>query len=136
MKFYLEEGIDSTEKVSPWTSAEQKRTIDASDMVWFYYRERDYYKQESEVIYREELGDEYSHYSGKEVTISKCWFVYSESWDEEHNRVPRGKRVPTTIYYSVAIDGDLLDENVLGYKTKTDAMHALKIELQYMRKTR
>ena len=125
---------EKAQNLKPWSSAEKKR----SDEI-------------SEVIYNlEHAGDEwcefYDYGDGEEVKviefapptckktevcIYKNWLVYAKNWDENDNRVKRGARVKGTTYYDVADDGDVINENYIGYKTLADAEHAAEIYMQY-----
>lgn len=123
--------------VKDWSEAEQKRTDETGKMVNKYLyaggEYGEYYEQDGEDVYTDEIGEEYGAREGTEVVISKEWFIYNRNWDENDNRVKKGKKVPGTIYYTVSINGEVLDENVGGYKTLADAKHALELELDYIK---
>lgn len=118
----------------PWSAAEQKRAQEISDMLLSYLRKDDIYDTESEEVYSRELGSDYGVREGTEVAIDKSHVVYAKSYDEDGNRVKRGAKVPGTVHYTVGIGGEILDENVIGYKTLEDAKHALFLELEAMKK--
>ena len=126
-------------EVKPWSVAEQKRTEEASKMVHSYlYAGEDkefmeFYDTDGEEVYTQKLGKEYGTRDNVEAVIMKEWFIYKHNWDENDNRVKKGKRVPGSIFYTVAIDGEVIDENVAGYKTEADARHALEITLDWMK---
>lgn len=121
-----------------WSKAEQKRTEETSRMVndylWAGGEWSEYYDTEGEQVFSQELSAaEYGYRDGIEATITKEHFVYKQNWDENDNRVKRGKTVTGSTFYTVGIDGEVLDENVAGYKTLADAKHALALELDYVK---
>lgn len=124
--------------IKPWSASEEKRTQETSRMVIDYEYAgdgewREYYDTDYEEVFAQTLGDEYGTRSNVEAIITKEWFYYNRNWDENENRVKKGKRVTGSTFYSVAIDGNILDENVAGYKTLADAKHALELELDFMK---
>ena len=128
------------DNLKPWSKSEQRRTEETSKMIDKYLRINEdngyeIYEQDSEEVYNLELPmSEYGLRDGLPVWIYKEWFKYAQSRDENYNRVTKGKKVTGTTSYGVSIDGDILDENVLGYKTYADAKHALDLYLDALKK--
>lgn len=119
-----------------WSAAEQKRTEETSKMVDRYLNAGgewgEYYDTKGEEVFSQELSNaEYGLKDGIEVTITKEYFVYNHNYDENDRRVKMGKKVTGSTYYTVGIDGEVLDENVGGYKTYADAKHALDLDLDW-----
>lgn len=126
------------DKLKPWSKAEQKRTEEISKKIHQLYNAgesfAEYYDTDGEDVYTQTLSkEEYGFRDGTEATITKEWFIYAQNWDENDRRVKKGKRVTDSTFYTVGIDGEILDENVLGYKTFADAKHALDLELDWFR---
>ena len=122
-------------KLKPWSTAEKKRAEEISKIVADYINDYpEYYETVAEEVYSKELGPEYGVRDGVDATIYREQVVYSQNWDEHDNRVKKGARIPGTVYYGVGIYGEILDENVIGYKTFDDAKHALDLELARMKK--
>lgn len=128
--------------IKPWSEAEEKRTQETSQMVIDYENAgdgewREYYDTDYEEVFTQTLPcNEYgirARDNYVEATIAKEWFFYNRNYDENENRVKKGKKVTGSTFYTVAIDGDMLDENVAGYKTLADAKHALELELDFMK---
>lgn len=123
--------------IKAWSAAEEKRTQETSQMVIRYEYAggewREYYDTDGEEVFTDEIGKEYGVREGTEIVIYKEWFTYNKNWDENDRRVKKGKRVTGSTFYSVAIYGDILDDNVAGYKTLADAKHALELELDFMK---
>ena len=119
-----------------WSAAEQKRTDETSKMVDRYLNAGgewgEYYDTVGEEVFSQELSNaEYGLRDGIEATITKEYFIYNHNYDENDKRVKMGKKVTGSTYYTVGIDGEVLDENVGGYKTYADAKHALDLELDW-----
>ena len=123
--------------IKAWSAAEEKRTQETSQMVSRYENAGgewyEYYDSDMEEVFTDEIGEEYGVREGTEIAIYKEWFIYNKNWDENDRRVKKGKRVTGSTFYSVGINGDILDENVSGYKTLADAKHALELELDFMK---
>ena len=64
--------------------------------------------------------------------IHKDWVVNAGHFNENGRRVAKGKKIPNTTYYSVSDDGMIIEENVIGYATLSDARHAAMIYLSYI----
>ena len=121
-------------KLKPWSSSEQRRAEEISNLVWPYLRNDQFYETTYTVVYQAEIGEEYGVREGTEVVIAREQVVYAQNWDENDNRVKKGKAIPGTVHYTVGIYGEILDENLIGYKTFEDAKHALDLELDRMKK--
>lgn len=125
--------------IKEWSTAEENRTKETTKMVDSYLYAGDsgefmeYYDTVGDDVYTQRLGEEFGTRESTEATIMKEQFTYAQNWDENDNRVKKGKKISGTIYYTVAIDGETLNENVAGYKTLADAKHALALELDYMK---
>lgn len=118
--------------IKAWSSAEEKRSQETSEMINKYYHNEDIYEEVyGDEVFSQELGPEYGFREGTEANIHKNHWTYVHGWDENDNYVKRGAKVKGSTYYSVGVDGDILNENVLGYKTLADAKHALALELDY-----
>ena len=85
-------------------------------------------------MYSTEIGKDYGVREGTECAVFREQVIYAQNWDESDNRVKQGSAVPGTVYYTVSINGEILDENIIGYKTYNDAKHALDLELARMKK--
>lgn len=139
MKRYIksETSIDVL-KNKPWTAAEDARTKEVSEMINSKLNEGgwcEYYDQDSEDSDVEVIEFSIPGRRDSEITITKSWLTYVHSWDENENRVKRGGKVPGTVYYSVGDDGDIIDENYLGYKTLADARHAAALYMKSIEDT-
>lgn len=121
-------------KLKPWSSAEQRRAEKISSEVYDYLINPDFYDTVSEEVYNKEIGEEYGVREGTEATIDRVQVIHSSSYDQNDNRVKKGKPIPGTVHYVAAIYGEILDENLIGYKTFDDAKHALDLELDRMKK--
>lgn len=119
--------------LKPWTASEQKRAEEISAKI-YPYATSEYYDTIYKEMYSEEIGPEHGVREGTEVAIFKEQMVYSGKYDENGNRVKEGATIPGTIHYTVSIYGEVLDENLIGYKTYEDAKHALDLELARMKK--
>lgn len=126
-------------ELKPWSEAEERRTKETSNMVHRYNTASNdfgevYESDNFEDVYEMELNEaEYGVRDGVPATITKQNFVYATGWDENENRVKRGKSVAGSTFYTVSINGEILNEDVLGYKTLGDAKHALELELDHMK---
>ena len=120
-------------KLKPWSAAEQLRAQQISEKVYPYLVSQFYDTTFSEV-YTDEIGEEYGVREGTEVEILREQVIYAQNWDESDNRVKKGAVIPGTVHYTVGINGEVLDENLIGYKTFDDAKHALDLELDRMKK--
>lgn len=134
---YIGPRKDVKKKVKPWSTAEQKRAEQISSVVadylskgpeWGYY-----YDTDGQEVYSVPLGG-YGYRDDKEATITRMYVIHAQNWDENDRRVKKGSQVPGTVHYSVGLDGEILDENVIGYKTFEDAKHALELELDRLKK--
>lgn len=134
---YIGPRKDVVKKVKPWSVSEANRAEKISSIVvdylnrgpeWGYY-----YDVDGQEVYSVPLGD-YGYREDKEANISRMYVVYAQNYDENDRRVKKGSQVPGTVHYSVGLDGEILDENVIGYKTFEDAKHALEIELDRLKK--
>ena len=118
----------------PFSAAEQKRTDAINDKLKNYL----FIDGEYGEVYEEEGIDEVEKYEvynpwkkrDTELTIYKNHLVYATNYDENDRRVKQGKAIPGTIYYDVAEDGDVIDENLIGYATLDDARHAAMIYMK------
>lgn len=123
--------------IKEWSFAEENRTQETSRMILDYENAggewREFYDTDGEEVFTQELGAEYGTRTGVEAQITKEWFFYNRNWDENDRRVKQGKKVAGSTFYSVSINGEILNENVAGYKTLADAKHALQLELDYMK---
>lgn len=120
----------------PWSPAEDKRTKEHSRKLYDLVNTDGWGE-----IYEENGIDEVESYNvvsnwgpnkGRQgqVTIYKNNIVYAGNYDENDRRVKQGKAIPGTTYYDVAHDGDMIDENIMGYATLNDARHAAMIYIK------
>ena len=126
--------------IKPWSDAEERRTRETSDMIVRLDNAgedgefQEYYSPDTyEEIETIPLGSDYGTRNGVEAVIARQQYNYVHNWDENDNRVRRGGKVTGTVHYTVAIDGDYLNDSQLGYKTLADARHALALELDWLR---
>lgn len=119
--------------LKPWSAAEQLRAEKISAKVYPYLIS-DYYDTTLSTVYEDEIGAEYGVREGTEVEILREQVVYAQNWDENDNRVKKGATIPGTVHYTVGINGEVLNENLIGYMTYNDAKHALDLELDRMKK--
>lgn len=125
-------------EIKDWSKAEEKRSEETSQMIDKYHRaggEWDEYYEENFVEEIETI-TYYDEWRGREheISISKMNFTYVHNWDENDNRVKRGKAVTGSTFYSVGEDGDSIDDSVLGYKTLADARHAVELYMDREKK--
>lgn len=111
--------------MKPWSKAEDKRSKEISDFIYNHlfitgeYAEK-YDTQTIEPEVETYIFPKNSVYKQTQVSISKMCLIDTRT----------EKRVTGSIYYDVDDDGDLIDENYLGYKTLKDAKHAMEIYVQ------
>lgn len=121
--------------IKAWSDKEDERTRATSDMVIEYLNRGgfgEYYEEENlDIVDTIEIGSEYGFRDGTEITIAKNRVVYASNWDENDNRVKRGKAITGTTFYTVAIDGEVLDDSHPMYKTVADAKHDIALNLDY-----
>lgn len=108
--------------VKEWSKAEHKRTKEISDFIYDHlYSGGEYCKEYDEEATEDDVKTYTfpvnNHFKQTTVSISKCHLI----------TVPENKHVAGSNYYSVADDGDVIDENYIGYKTFKDAEHAAQI---------
>ena len=108
--------------IKEFSKAEIQRTKEISDFVYDYLNCTGNWaeKYDEDVIEDDILTytfPENSHFKQTTLSISKCHRV----------TVPGGKHVAGSTYYTIGDDGDIIDENYIGYKTRKDAMHAALI---------
>ena len=120
-------------KLKPWSSIEQKRAEQVSEKIYPYLNS-EFYDTTYREMYSTEIGEDYGVREGTECVVFREQVIYAQNWDESDNRVKKGASVPGTVYYTVSINGEILDENIIGYKTYEDAKHALDLELARMKK--
>ena len=139
MKRYIKSDTDiEVLKNKPWTAAEEARTKEISDMINQKLNEGgwcEYYDQDGEDYDVETIEFAVPGRKDTEISISKSWLTYVHSWDENERSVKRGGKVPGTTYYSVGDDGEIIDENYLGYKTLADARHAAALYMKMVEDT-
>ena len=121
-------------KLKPWSTAEQKRAEEVSSRVYEYLSKPEFYDTTYDTVYETEIGSDYGVREGTEAKIYREQVVYAQNWDENDSRVKKGKAIPRTVHYTVGINGEILDENLVGYMTYDDAKHALDLELARMKK--
>lgn len=120
-------------KLKPWSFTEQKRAEQVSEKIYPYLNS-EFYDTTYREMYSTEIGADYGVREGTECVVFREQVIYAQNWDESDNRVKKGAAVPGTVYYTVSINGEILDENIIGYKTYEDAKHALDLELARMKK--
>ena len=125
--------------IKPWSAAEEKRSREISayvnKMIHIGGFEEFYEQNEVEEIYRQDISE--YHIPGlipDEIVISKMNLIYAGYWDEDDNRVKKGKPVTGSIHYMVQTEHDgAIDEDRPAYKTKADALHAMELYLDDLR---
>lgn len=131
---FVKNGYDDTLANKPWTNAEKKRTEDISQQLFNKcYRtgdDNEFYEEDTVAEVEKLEFPQVTNFKESEITIHSNQLIYTKSWDENDRYVKKGGRVQGTTYYTVADNGDVIDENYMGYKTKEDARHAAMIYIR------
>lgn len=131
---------DKKEEVKPWTKAEQKRSEEMSKYVNDKLRAGGEFGEFYEETAVEEIASRTlpanKNYKEEELTVTKMVVTYAQNWDENDNRVKKGKAVTGSTYYVVQDDNGSIDESCFAYKTKADALHAMELYYQEEMKRR
>ena len=124
---------DKEKVLKPWSKAEDQRSKEMSKYVTSKTRVtrefQEFYEENFvEDIYKEPLN--FEGFKDDEISMSKMNLVYAQNYDENDNRVKRGKPVTGSTYYVVQTEDGAIDENNFAYKTKADAEHAMKLYIK------
>ena len=138
--FYMKTNHEEDKKqIKPWSATEEQRSREISDYVTKMIHtggfEEFYEQNEVDEIYRQDIS-EYCipGLMPDEIVISKMNLIYAGYWDEDDNRVKKGKPVTGSIHYMVQTEHDgAIDEDRPAYKTKADAIHAMELYLDYLK---
>lgn len=112
-----------------WSETEEKHAVDMTKKIGHYiYDLSEFYEEQwdEEPLYYETLSG--NGFSDEEFAVYKSRVVYSGKWDENDELVKQGKAISGTTYYVATSEnsGDV-DESHFAYKTKEEAIHALKL---------
>lgn len=121
------------ESVKPWSKAEEKRTSETSKFIFNKINEGEEWQEYYEENFVEEIAKHtisIPGYKDEEVTLQKMNLTYVQNWDEEGNRVKKGKALTGSTYYVVYGEDGSIDETNFAYKTKADAEHAMQLYIQ------
>lgn len=122
-------------ELKPWSKSEEKRTEAMSKFISSKLRagsEWGEFYEENEL----ETLDDYTYvirvpgFKDNEVTLTKMNLIYAQNWDENDNRVKRGKAVTGSTYYTVQDSDGAIMEDKFAYKTKEDAIHSMKLHIK------
>ncbi len=120
---FMQQAITMPENgVKEWSKTEHKRSKEISDFIYNHlYSSGEYCKEYDEEAIEDDVKTytfpANDHFKQTTISISRCHLV----------TVPEGKHVTASNYYSIGDDGDVIDENYIGYKTFKDAEHAAQI---------
>ena len=126
--------------LKPWSAAEEKRSREMSKYVIDKLHAGDEFAEFYEENYLEDI-DSYTFEADAAnneniVTLGKMNMIYAQNWDENERRVKKGKAVTGSTYYVVQDWNGSIDENCFAYKTKADAMHAMKLWIEEEKESR
>lgn len=124
------------ERVKDWSESERRRTEEINRKIIELKNAGDcfeefYEESEAEIVGTFEFNG-CGVYKDCEINIYKQHLVYARNRDENGMKVTKGKRVPGTTFYDAAADGDIIDEECIGYKTYKDAEHAVQLYISNM----
>lgn len=130
--------IIASAEIKPWSASEEKRSRAISDkinsMLFAGDEFEEFYETDGDDNPVATFNLSIPGRADTEISIYREYLVYAQNWDENDIRVKQGKRVPGTTYFSVADNGDVIDENFVGYATKEDAIHAAEIYMDELRR--
>lgn len=125
-------------ELKEWSDAEEKRSAEMSQWVNDKIRTGGFSEFYEESVV-EDVASETIKVPGwgeEEVTVSKMNITYVQNWDENDKRVKQGKAVTGSTYYIVQDENGAINENHFAYKTKADAIHAMKLYADEMKQYR